>query len=116
MAGERESPRVSQVGHGAVDIGVAGGGEVARDLGFLEGDAGAGGDVEAAADPLAVAAATASQAAEGFIGGDGGPDDGRTATGSDEGATAETVATIGSRAAGAAKGHIAAQGAAAERE
>ena len=43
--------------------------KVARDVGFLEGDGSAGGDVEAAADPVPVAAAGAGQAADGQIGG-----------------------------------------------
>ena len=55
------------IGHGAIDVVVAGGGEVQRDRRFLEGYHSAGGDVEAAADAVAVAAAVASQAAEGQV-------------------------------------------------
>ena len=43
--------------HGAIDVVVAGGGEVERDRRFLQGDHAAGRDVEAAADAVAVAAA-----------------------------------------------------------
>ena len=48
--GERRTTREdrvwhSEVGHGAIDVVVAGGGEVARDLRFLDCDRRAGGDV-----------------------------------------------------------------------
>ena len=64
---QTESRWHSDVGHGAIDVVVAGRGEVQRDRRFLEGDHAAGGDVEAAADAVAVAAAGASQAAEGLV-------------------------------------------------
>jgi hypothetical protein len=57
----------SEVGHSAIDVVVAEGREVQRDCRFLEGDHPVGGDVEATADAISVAAARAGQAAQGQV-------------------------------------------------
>jgi hypothetical protein len=59
----------SEVGHGAIDVVVAEGGEVQRDRRVLERDHPAGGDVEATADALA-ADATAGLVVDDGAGGD----------------------------------------------
>ena len=63
---------------------------------LLEGDHAAGGDVEAAADAVAVAAARASHAGEGQVQEDSGLVEGRGAGRADEGAAALAVAAVGS--------------------
>ena len=57
----------SEVGHGAIDVGVAGGGEVQLECRFLEGDHTAGGDVESTARALAAAASRTGQAGDGRV-------------------------------------------------
>ncbi len=71
-ADQRRSLWQSEVDHRAINVVVAGRGGVARDVRLLKEHSGTGGDVEAAADPLAGAAPGPRESARGRVGGDGG--------------------------------------------